>query len=248
MSFYEDVSDDEEEANGAPTRFSPTVETTKTLYKAYCGGIWIRNDLILTANHCAAGAAFIQKIQNMNPSERIQALASDKLEPDYRNTLETEMQYIVQSEMNGLEGKPKTLHKGRVVAISFEHDLALVKVDSLSAPLHSVAQLAQTTPHVGEDVLTVGHPGTLLFSFTRATVAGYRDHMTARVEKKGMVGPFIQVSGAIWKGNSGGGIFNKEGQLVSLVSFIAMAPNQSFGVRIDVLKNFLDQNSHKIYR
>ncbi len=249
VAFMNDTpSDDEEEdAEIEDGMVHPPTPSNKVVYRPYCSGAWVARDLILTANHCAAGITYMKKLQGMNERDRMIALYTKNVQMDMKHTIGTEMSYIVQSETNGMEGKPKFTHKGKVVAMSHEHDLALVKVDSLSAPMHQTAKLANTNPKIGSDLMTVGHPGGLIFTISKVIVGGYRDHLTDYIERKGTVGPFIQVVGPIWKGNSGGGLYNERGELVGLVSFVAFAPGQCFGIEMRALKEFLDKNAHKLY-
>lgn len=219
----------------------------ETTYNPYCSGVWVSRDLILTANHCAAGITMIKKFRSMGPVGRHLAESATPSIYERSHTMGVEMNFIVQREANNLDEKPKLIHKGKVVASNPAHDLALVKVDSLSVPQHQIAQLSKQNPRIASDLMTVGNPGGIIFSISKVTVAGYREHISRILEKKGTIGPFIQVTGPIWRGNSGGGLFNESGDLVGIIAFIAYAPGQCFSIPIISIKEFLDKNLRRIY-
>jgi S1-C subfamily serine protease len=49
----------------------------------------------------------------------------------------------------------------------------------------------------------------------------------------------MQVSAPVWFGNSGGGAFNDEGEIVGIASFIMKGPSLGFFIPVDSIRPFL---------
>lgn len=207
----------------------------KTIYP-YCTGVWVNEDTILTAFHCAKGAA---KLGKMNKSKSLFELFSQQKEDD--SLIGTEMTYIVDKEVIGLGEKPVGTHLSKVMATDADHDLALVKalwVDKVTLPKHMALRPADKNPPVGSQVFTVGHVAGLYWTYTPAWVGAYRDKFFKDDDLE-INGPYVQVVGAIWRGNSGGAVVDQDGNMIGIVSFIARAPNQAFAIGLDPINKLL---------
>ena len=210
----------------------------------FCAGVWVSKDTVVTADHCARApieALVVELMPSDNVDEddedavaKFQA-AREKMVQDLEDGFK--IQYIVDKESTGVYREPKALHLLKVVRHDKDHDLAVMQVvDPKDIPDHHVAGLAGAAPAVGEDVSVVGHPSGLTWTYTRGVVAAIREENFRPSKKKG---PWIQVAGEVWRGNSGGGVYNANGELLGIASFIAPAPNESFFVHIDTIKAFL---------
>lgn len=203
----------------------------------YCSGVWVDKDRILTADHCARALIeesivkqlFFDIIDgNPTPSQEDVERLIDLAEQD------AELDYITYADFSGVFKTPKVVRKARVLRHDRAHDLALLTTED--SPEHLSAVLVMTTPSIGEDMQVVGHPGGLGWSYTHCTLSAFRE-VDFKVTKT--VGPWVQCAGEVWKGNSGGGLFNDRGELVGIASFITVVPNESFFVHPITLRNFL---------
>lgn len=112
-----------------------------------------------------------------------------------------------------------------------DHDLALLTVTN--PPLHGTAPLASFEPTVGDAIHVIGHPSGLGWSYSRGYVSAFRNNL-------GDNGPYMQASVPIWKGNSGGGAFDSQGNLVGICSFMLKGvPNVGFFIPLTTVKRFL---------
>lgn len=202
---------------------------------AYCSGVWVGVDEILTANHCIRSqidniVAMVDEDEKLSKEERDRL--AEKMEDNF------ELHYFVKSDSVGVYRDPIVTYDGKVSKHDKLHDLALIKVDPKNHPRHGVATLALSTPLIGEDLHVMGHPSSLVWTYTKCVVSAYREE-NFRPAMKHSRGPWLQVAGEVWNGNSGGGVFNNNRQLVGIASFIAPAPNEGFFVHLNTIKAFL---------
>lgn len=138
-----------------------------------------------------------------------------------------DVHYIIQKEVR--PGKePAAMHLAQVSYFNNRHDLAILKAVAEGLPAHEVAILAIELPGIGESVHMVGHPRGLYWAFTGGIVSAYR------VDKN--IGPVMQVNGTVWFGNSGGGVFDRDGNLIGICSRLSGVPNVNTFVHLDSVK------------
>jgi hypothetical protein len=92
----------------------------------------------------------------------------------------------------------------------------------------------------GESVFAVGNPVGLGWTLTRGTVSALRSHET---RAGGATIPVIQTDAAITHGNSGGGLYNGNGELIGINNFIInprLANNTGFAIRFTLLNTMKD--------
>ena len=85
-------------------------------------------------------------------------------------------------------------------------DLALIRVKGIEG---KVLTLSDKKTQIGEDVLAVGAPEGLNYSFTKGMTSGLRSN-----------GGIIQTDAAINPGNSGGPLIDKSGCVIGINTFI----------------------------
>jgi len=208
---------------------------SKAVLSTYCAGVWVSNDTFLTANHCVEHLG-------MPPMLRLlKTLGASDL-PAWDATGQTLTYSNFGDIADTKDGRHiRSTHQATVLATDTDHDLALVKatpgvMDRI--PSHDVATVA-TDAKVGEDVHIVGHTVGLPWTYCRGWVAQVRPQMLNADEKPVNV---LQISAPVWFGNSGGGAFNAEGELVGISSWIRKAPNVSFFVDYNTVSRFLRSN------
>lgn len=126
----------------------------------------------------------------------------------------------------------------KVVGSDERTDVALLKVEGNNFPSLSVGNIDQLK--VGQPVLAIGSP----FGFDYSASAGI-----VSAKSRNMMGetsvPFIQTDVALNPGNSGGPLFNQQGQVVGVNSRIFSGTGGymglSFSIPIDVAMDVVDQ-------
>ncbi len=113
--------------------------------------------------------------------------------------------------------------KAKLVSYSSHYDIAVLKYtySESSADLFldgclPISSYDSTYLSLGEKVFAVGNPLSNGFSITEGTISRINTLMT--VESNSFKTREIQVSAPINKGNSGGGLFNAEGEFIGLVN------------------------------
>lgn len=147
---------------------------------------------------------------------------------------EDEVQYVAFGEFS--LGK-LIVRDATVYATDDVNDLALVRVTG-EAPEHLVARLAWTA-RVGEDLDIVGHPVGIMWSYIHGYVS------QSRFGESGVgkvMTDVIQVSAPVFFGDSGGGAFNKRGELVGICSWLTRVPNTGYYIRFNVVREFIYKN------
>lgn len=145
------------------------------------------------------------------------------------------LQYSTDVEYRGVFTRPQYLHQARLVKADLFHDLALYR-SGLDMPDHLTANVASYRPEVGEGLYFVGNPAGLVWSFRRGVVSSFREIQF----EDDWVGPWMQASAPIYLGDSGGGAFDEDGQLVGIVHAIATEiPNVAFCVPLETIREFL---------
>jgi S1-C subfamily serine protease len=124
-----------------------------------------------------------------------------------------------------------------VVAIHKSADLALIDVTRSTAALgegkFNAVQLADLsyTPEVGEHVFAIGHPGTGSGRLLTRTLS---DGIVSAVGREYENSRFLQVTVPLNPGNSGGPLFDDEGRVVGVNTFI-IRKNQASDLALEAL-------------
>ena len=103
--------------------------------------------------------------------------------------------------------------RGKVAGIDTTTDIAVVKIDARDLPAVKIGDPQKV--RVGEWVLAIGSP----FGFENTVTAGIVS-ATSRSLPEGSYVPFIQTDAAVNPGNSGGPLFNMQGQVIGINSQI----------------------------
>ncbi len=143
--------------------------------------------------------------------------------------------YSVADEYTSAGTKPKAVHYCELARVDLFHDLALYVAEG-PMPAHLSAQLALSLPLTGEPVFVDGHPSGIFWSFRRGVVSAYREIDF----EDDYTGPWMQVSAPVYFGDSGGGAFDANGELVGIShSIAAKVPNMAFFVKLNTIQEFL---------
>ncbi len=225
------------------------VHTYKGDTHSMCTGTWISKSVILTANHCVEGLAHRLGEEQLLEAAAAQGVDSEMLEmmlalgaidPPYVDPATVMVHFIQANEVTNVGQEPSADHIANVLKLSKQDDIALLQVVNPGSLRHEVAQLAEESPAVGEDVYFMGHQNGLYWSYMKGMVSAYRDDMSALFGDDSQRDiPFMQVQAPVWHGNSGGGAFNSSGELVGMADFITRAPDMGFCVHLETIRGFL---------
>jgi S1-C subfamily serine protease len=164
---------------------------------ATCSGVWVAAEEIVTAAHCVA------------PDPDLTLTAHD---PDA-------VAYVVRADVFPFGSPIQASHtykrSARVALRDPAHDLALLRTSS-PPPFHTWAQLGEG-PGQGQTVQTMGHSMGLWFSYSSGNVAAIRtiDFGDPTLDLHTL---WVQSTTPISRGNSGGGLFDLEGNLLGVCS------------------------------
>ena len=189
--------------------------------RTFCTASWIDKTFILTAGHC------VQK-ENEDGEEE--------------SPLNSKIHYSVKGEVVEVDSQITGLHLAEVVAYDKAHDLALLHALGDVIPPHKIAKLASTLPELGTHVYIVGHPKGLYFTHIEGVISAYRTDEFPVSKRLGIKAAFIQVSSpGVYFGNSGGGLFNNNGEILGVCSLMTRAPNTSLFINVDEVRLFLQK-------
>lgn len=107
----------------------------------------------------------------------------------------------------------KRKFKAKVLGMDKPTDVAVLKIDAHHLPTVNLGN--PTTAHVGDWVLAIGSP----FGFTNSATAGIISAKSRSLPDDGYVS-FLQTDVPVNPGNSGGPLFNSQGQVIGINSQI----------------------------
>lgn len=126
----------------------------------------------------------------------------------------------------------------KVVGVDERTDVAVIRIDAKGLPTVKIGDPNRLRP--GEWVIAIGSP----FGFENSVTAGIVSATSRSLPSDNYV-PFIQTDVAVNPGNSGGPLFNLDGEVVGINSQIYSRTGGymgvSFAIPIDVANNVRDQ-------
>lgn len=133
----------------------------------------------------------------------------------------------------------------KVIGADAQYDIALLKVDASGLPTVSIGDSNKLKP--GQWVVAIGSP----FGFDHSVTSGIVSALSRSFNREQQYVPFIQTDVAINRGNSGGPLFNLDGQVVGINSQIFSNTGGfmgvSFAIPIDVAMHAVQQIKAKGY-
>ena len=121
-----------------------------------------------------------------------------------------------------------------VISLSRTEDLALLKVYEVPRGVKPVVLGDSDAVKVGQRVFSIGAPLGLEHTLTSGVVSGVRHDPKPRGLTPGNV---IQTDAALNQGNSGGPLFNENGEVVGIASYIASLTGGNVGLGFAVPSN-----------
>lgn len=205
-----------------------TVDHNKSV-NIHCAGVWVSDDVIITSAHC---------VENPTFNELLEMLGKDFIEkhmPEI-NLKANDIKYIVSSDISNVTniGIIHPARNAKVLLYDKGKDIAILHAPG--APKHTVAIISRDTIRYGDDVHIMGHKIGYWWSYSKGYISKVRIQ-TGPMQESVKV---IQVDGTVWLGNSGGGAFNKKGELIGICAYIdKRGPGLSFFIHRDIILNAL---------
>jgi S1-C subfamily serine protease len=125
-------------------------------------------------------------------------------------------------------------YEGTVIKRDAKNDLALIKFDGAE---FSKIILAEST-QAGQTILTIGSPCELNFSISKGIIS----HDVRMIKSNNNFTDYIQLNAAVNAGNSGGGVFDVDGNLVGIV-VRGVSAGMGYAVPYYKIRNFLENVS-----
>lgn len=148
---------------------------------------------------------------------------------------ETEVTVTVYKK-SGAQIEKKVYERVKIMAINPQVDLALLRIDAEElgdAKLTKVYLGDIDSVRQGQAVFAVGAPEGLERSVSEGIVS------TTNREREGLV--YIQTTAQVNPGNSGGPLFNKNGEVVGVVAWkLLFSEGLNFAIPINYVQHFLD--------
>lgn len=142
-------------------------------------------------------------------------------------------------EINVIFASGRTL-QAELIGTDVETDIAVLKVES-DAPLPFVEFADSDAAEVGDWVMAIGNP----FGFGGSVSAGIISARNRDIQS-GRYDDFIQTDAAINRGNSGGPLFNLNGEVVGVNTAIISPTGGSVGLGFSIPANLVEQVSGQI--
>lgn len=147
--------------------------------------------------------------------------------------------------VRGIDGDINKSYKGYAVVYDKEHDLSIIKIidqnfDSFGTIPYGIGR---TTVDVGDNIFVLGYPLTSSMGNEIKLTDGIISSLTGYKGNESM----FQISAPIQPGNSGGPLFNENGDVVGVVfAKHTEAENASYAIKISYLFRLLDSSGYKI--
>lgn len=226
------------------TAMNQQIDQTNFVVNGICSGTLIDKDngLFLTANHCI--------------DEQFQTIEKEVPDKDNQGAVKKiKIKISVPGKVSQLTfDGPKPVAENsavfKVKAHDPDHDLALVQSES-KLPNTMSAPLACKEPVRGETVYAVGNPFVVLYSsVTKGIIASVqRDYRMIGIDQTGYDGDnqpgengLIQHTAPIAGGNSGGALYNENGELIGVNVRGSAVGSISLAVPLDDIRKFLTDN------
>lgn len=144
-------------------------------------------------------------------------------------------------EIRGIQGDFTTTYSANVVASDKSNDLAILKVDDVDFNGFGTIpyKISTSMADVGEEIFVLGYPLTTTMGLEIKLTTGI---VSSKTGYNGDVSTY-QISAPIQPGNSGGPIFDTQGNLDGIVSAKhAGAENAGYAIKTSYLKNLIESS------
>lgn len=210
-----------------------TINSANFIVGGGCSGtlISLEHRLILTNHHCIGAAVRLRtKTVTEDDGTVIKKQVEELRDMDVSQRMYEDYRLVGEAS-----------YKAELIARWKESDLALLQVRAELPNAIAATVFAEDSVQRGEEVTVVGNPLGLDATVTRGVISS--TNRMFRVSWADAEVPFIQVDAGITGGNSGGALFNADGELIG-VPAAGVPGNGHLGLAIPFfqVRKFLDDN------
>ncbi len=156
---------------------------------------------------------------------------------DDQGHIVTNFHVIYQSDRIEVFLSDQDSYKAKVVGVSPDHDLAVLKIDAPKELLKSIPIGNSKDLKVGQKAISIGNPFGLDYSLTTGVVSALGRSMRSIGGRK--IHDVIQTDAAINPGNSGGPLLDSSGNLIGVSTMIYSPSGASAGVGFAIPVNIV---------
>ncbi|MBI5043903.1 MAG: tetratricopeptide repeat protein [Nitrospirae bacterium] len=141
--------------------------------------------------------------------------------------------YHVISNAKGIaiKASDKVLEVEGFIYMDKENDLVILKAKAKDLPTVKIGDINKTS--IGEKVYVISSPEGLENTISDGILSGIRDITS---DKK-----ILQITAPVSSGSSGGPVFNKNGEVIGIATFIIKeAQNLNFAMPVELIKNKIE--------
>jgi len=223
-------------ADGWPiTIMNKQIDQTNFLLNTNCSATLIDKNkgILLTANHCISEQFDIVEKQTIDPKSG--KVTTEKVRIAKPGT-------VSQINFKGPNEVERSVYVFKIKANDVDVDLAIVQVQTkLSNTMD--AKLACADPRRGEPDFAVGNTLGKLYSTISNGIVSSINRNYAMIGDDTMKGGLIQTTSAIAGGNSGGSLYNANGEIIGVIVRGFQTPSPiGLAVPLSVIKEFLTAN------
>ena len=138
-------------------------------------------------------------------------------------------------------------YNAKIFNVDEKKDLAILEVPNLSVEIKPLNFKKFNKIRHGESLFVIGHPNGQLWSFNEGRVSNIWPNFDWKYKRSNHKANIIQHQVPVSPGNSGGPVFNKNNELVGIVTFVdPEGQNLNFAVAVDDVIAFLNEKPKKI--
>ncbi len=193
-------------------------------YYTFCAGVWISPHRIATAKHCAEAQIPTTRIFGIE-------LPGSKLEG-------TVIKFVSKKELDGGQIVIKeSMHKAVVSHVDENSDLVILTTNEDLD--HPIIKIFSENIWKGMPVHIMGHTAGFEYTYMNGLVSG-----EIVLERRGQIERMLHLTALIYKGNSGGGAFSSNGELVGICSAMSTrVAGMSYFVHRDTIAQLIQDNN-----
>ena len=198
--------------------------------------------LYLLSNVCAELVTVPDLGLKIEKGFSVSLYADSVLAPDvYSMTLDPEGFVVISSRgyIKRLidEDGDGVAEKGKVIRKSKRNDIAVITTNKPNA---TTCIIADTSPEILGDVITVGHPLELFYTVSKGSINAYRDRKQDFMANKDSMRVYsIHMDAPIYRGNSGGPLFYK-GKVIGVNTFKYEDTTLNFSIHHNIFTRYLN--------